>query len=114
MISRLKANKNSQASKPAPKKEEEIVEDIADNDLDEEMDEDIEEAKETPKPQEKVVVKPQKQELEATDQAQMNENAQRILLLQDNGIFRAELLHQMQELNKAMVVIAGILVDGKK
>jgi hypothetical protein len=34
--------------------------------------------------------------------------------LQDNGIFRAELLHQMQELNKAMVVIAGILVDGKK
>jgi len=31
-------------------------------------------------------------------------------LLQNNGRFRAELLYQMQELNKALVVIAEILV----
>ena len=31
-------------------------------------------------------------------------------LLQNNGRFRAEMLYQMQELNKALVVIAEILV----
>lgn len=39
-----------------------------------------------------------------------------IEMLQNDGRFRAELLHQMQEINRALVVIAGALVDigGKK
>ena len=32
-------------------------------------------------------------------------------MLQDNGKFRVALLHQIQELNKAMVVIAGVLAE---
>jgi len=34
-----------------------------------------------------------------------------IEMLQNDGRFRVELLHQLQEINKALVVIAGMLVD---
>jgi hypothetical protein len=37
--------------------------------------------------------------------------AMEIEMLQNNGRFRIELLHQLQEINKALVVIAGVLVD---
>ena len=44
-----------------------------------------------------------------------DDNAQRVQMeiemLQNDGRYRVELLHQMQELNKALVVIAGVLVD---
>jgi len=44
-----------------------------------------------------------------------HEREQQILMeiemLQNNGRFRAELLHQLQEINKALVVVAGVLVD---
>jgi len=36
-----------------------------------------------------------------------------IELLQNNGRFRVELLYQLQEINKALTVIAGVLVDLK-
>jgi len=32
-------------------------------------------------------------------------------VLQNNGRFRAEMLFQLQEMNRALVVIAGVLVD---
>lgn len=53
---------------------------------------------------------------------EVDENTRQILMeiemLQNNGRYRAEMLHQMQEINRALVVIAGVLVDlsgnGKK
>ena len=37
--------------------------------------------------------------------------AMEIEMLQNDGRFRVELLHQLQEINKALVVVAGVLVD---
>jgi len=58
-------------------------------------------------------VKPQKQATEQVSSAsqEMLSRQQELMLLQDNGIFRVQLLHQLQEINKALVVIAGVLVD---
>lgn len=105
----MKSNQqNSQVSTkpaPAPKPAKvEVIEDAEDDYLDEE--------EEMPEIEQKVVSKPvekvEKQDLNAVAEQQI---AMEIGLLQNNGRFRAELLHQLQEINKALVVIAGTLVD---
>jgi len=46
------------------------------------------------------------------DEQQKNERIlMEIALLQDNGRYRAELLHQLQELNQGITVIASLLAD---
>jgi hypothetical protein len=68
---------------------------------------------EKPKTQEKPVVVPQ-QEISEAEKEQMSREQQILMeieMLQNNGRYRAELLHQLQEINKALVVIAGVLVD---
>jgi len=89
-----KQKENSQTSEksdPETKKVEEIVEDEEKND-----------------DEEKIEAKPVKK-------VEKDENAQRVLMeiemLQSDGRFRVELLHQMQELNTALVLIAGALAD---
>lgn len=43
-----------------------------------------------------------------------NQIAMEIEMLQNDGRFRVELLHQLQEINRALVVIAGTMVDLSK
>jgi hypothetical protein len=120
VIAKLKAQQTqnsqninkAQVPKPAPvkveipKETEELVEDdqFLEDDEDEETIEDI---KEEPK---KDAIKPtgavSKQDVDPDGQIEME-----IALLQNNGRFRAELLNQLNELNRALVVIAGALVD---
>jgi len=107
----LKAQQqNSQQSKPVevpvpkpvpveiPKFKEE------EDDFMEEDDADTEEV-------EKEAPKSSKEEISKEQQIMMT-----IEMLQNNGRYRAELLNQLQEINKALVVIAEVLVDqhGKK
>ena len=97
---------------PKPAKVEQVpkeIEEALDDDLEEdEEDEIIEE--ETPQEKIKPTAKPteavQEQQIDPREQIEME-----IELLQNNGRFRAELLNQLQEINKALVVIAGALVD---
>lgn len=81
---------------PAPKEEEIEAES-----------EDLEQDEEMPVESKKVAQKPSKEEIEDNKR----KIAMEIELLQNDGRFRAELLHQLQELNRALVVIAGTLVD---
>ena len=103
VISRLKAQQFSQQSpKPveAPKParvEEDIMPEATEED--EIMEEDEEE---TPKQE----VKKDPKQTEIEQQIMME-----IEMLQNNGRFRAELLHQLQEINKALIVIAGGIVN---
>lgn len=79
----------------------------------EELDED-ELGEEMPVEAGKPPVMPQKQGTEAS-RGQVVSDAEKVqqelIFLQDNGIFRQQLLHQLQEINKALVVMAGVLVD---
>lgn len=103
VIAKLKQQQNSQVSQvkpaPAPIKQEIPASTV---DEDEEMEEEVEETLKASSPAPK---------LTAEEQIAME-----IEMLQNNGRFRAELLNQLQEINKALIVIAGVLVDqnGKK
>ena len=67
---------------------------------------------ETPTKDEKVAPKVTEEVSdEEKQQAQMQENAQRIMMLQDNGIFRAELLHQLNEIQRALTILASIGIE---
>jgi len=105
----LKAQKeNSQASKtpkPLPKVE-----------VPQEMEDEEEQAEESMPVQEKVAPMPPKQEVQAVEKpleqlSPQERIAMEIEMLQNNGRFRVELLNQLQELNKAMAIIGGILLD---
>jgi hypothetical protein len=92
----------SQTSKPLPevKPVEVEEEDVVENDYVEE--------EETPKVPERKAGEKQEAKPMAIDlQTQIE-------LLHNDGRYRAEMLYQMQEINKALVVIAGILVDKLK
>lgn len=104
----MKANQqNSQASKPAPAPKPAKVEEV-----EQEQDDYIDEEEEMPEIEEKVAPMPLKQVEKADPQALAEQQiAMEIELLQNDGRFRAELLHQLQEINKALVVVAGTLVD---
>ena len=74
----------------------------------------FEEDEEIPKAQEKPAVKPSNEVAEAIPQiteAQKEQILMEIEMLQNNGRYRAEMLHQLNEINKALVVIAGVLVE---
>ena len=66
----------------------------------------------TPTPEKAVEVP---QETQVAEKPTNDADTQRVLMememLQNDGRFRVELLHQLQELNKAMVLIAGVLVN---
>jgi len=100
VIARLKDHQQiSQASKPDPKpaKEEEKVEVPQETKVEVPQEtEGLEEKKPVETP-EKI---PREQQI-----------AMEIEMLQNDGRFRGELLHQLQELNRGVTVIAGVLVD---
>lgn len=48
---------------------------------------------------------------EEKTQQEMQDQAQRVMMLQDNGIFRAELLSQLNEIRKALSILASIGID---
>jgi hypothetical protein len=93
---------------PKPAKVEQVPQEIEEA-LDEELEDDVDE-EETPQEQKKPATKPTeavpKQEVDPREQILME-----IEMLQNNGRFRAELLSQLQEINRALVIIAGVLVD---
>jgi len=127
----MKANQqSSQASKPAvegnplPAQPSRVVgrppRQAIPNPVEEEQiedDEDTNTSDEMPQEAEKPAVMPQAREIEASKGQGSEEmtKEQQILMeiemLQNNGRYRAELLHQLQEINRALVVIAGVLVD---
>ena len=108
VIARMKGNQqNSPTSKPAsvpaPKPAKVVPKEIKeaeDDYLDEEENLELEE--------EKPVEVEEKQDADVPVDQRI---AMEIEMLQNNGRFRVELLHQLQEMNKALVVIAGVLVD---
>ena len=106
VIAQLKAQQNSQ-NKPAPVPAPAKVEDAEDL-LDDEDDPtgEAEEVQQVPAQE-----TPQVDGREAQRRADIEkQQAIEMELLQNNGRFRAEMLYQMQELNKALVVIAEILL----
>lgn len=88
---------------PVPTQTEDVVED----DNFDENEEKLEQEEQIPAQEEKVATKPSKEELEQTKR----QIAMEIEMLQNDGRYRAEELHQLQEINKALIVIAGVLVD---
>ena len=101
IIANLKAKQNSQVSEkatPAP-----VLEQKEEEETEEEETED-----EVPKETKGSKPKLTKEEM----QVQMQQaQAQQIMMLQDNGIFRGELLNQLREINQALVVVAKVLVE---
>jgi len=89
---------------PVPTQTEDVVED---DELLDENEEELEKEEQILAEQEKVAPKPSKEELEQAKK----QIAMEIEMLQNDGRYRAEMLHQMQEMNRALVVIAGVLVD---
>ena len=111
VIARIKAQ-NSQPSKPVEKPAEKPT--PASLGEEEEYDED-----EMVDDEVKPIVKPSKSVPEASkpdtaEKPEMSAEEQMLVeieMLQNNGRFRAELLHQLQEINNALVVVAGVLAD---
>lgn len=111
VIARLKQNSQQQVKVikqeiPAIVKQEiqvpaelEDGNDDADDYINEETE--LETAKEVPK-------------IDSKEQERIQTILEEIEMLQNNGRFRAELLHQMQEINQALVVIAGALANLSK
>jgi len=56
-------------------------------------------------------VTPKPIEEQQNSQNEAQEQAQRVMMLQDNGIFRAELLSQLNEIRKALSILASIGID---
>lgn len=110
MIAKIK-EQNSQASDPkVPAKP---VKKAVPQETEEYDEEDLDEDEEMPEQEQKPAVKPQKQATEPIKEEMSAEDkiAMEIEMLQNNGRFRAELLHQLQGINRALTVIAGVLVD---
>jgi hypothetical protein len=107
-------NSQQQASKPIEVKP--IVKPIPIEDDDYDIEDEIQETKEAirnPKIQEKPIEKkinPQNQEIEK-EVVDSQKIIMQIESLQNNGIFRLELLGQLEEIKRALTVIAGVLVD---
>jgi CHASE3 domain sensor protein len=117
---------NSQVSNPVEefkpaKHKEPVPVQVEDDEFEEDIEEDIEEVIEAPvqiqqpRVQVQQPVQPVQREVPQETKGLDDDARQQILMeiemLQNNGRYRAELLHQLQELNKALIVIAGVLVD---
>ena len=102
---------NSQVSKPATKPAP-VEEDDGYNEEDEE--EEQETVTETPKAEEKAVeskVNPKNKESKQITEDQQKAIIQQIEALQNNGVYRIEMLGALDEIKKTLVVIAGTLVN---
>ena len=106
VIAKLKANSQQQAKAikqeiPAlVKKEIQVPAELEDGTDEDEIDEEteLETAKEVPR-------------IDPKEQERVAQILEEIEMLQNNGRFRAELLHQMQEINQALVVIASAIAS---
>ena len=87
VIERLKNNKNSQKFEDIPSSNAEKPVEVSTN---------------AEKPVEKIDPK-----IEEVN----NQIKREIEMLQNEGLYRFELLHKLQEINKALVVMAGVMVD---
>jgi hypothetical protein len=120
---RLKANKTSQIIpqqtsqkiKPLPKVEEveETPEEVEEEEEEETNEEEVTDDDEEPNEEELTGKELKKPKIDPQKQIEME-----IELLHNNGRFRVELLHQLIEINRALRVVAGVLVeltsDGKE
>ena len=97
---------NSQQSKPKPVPQETKVKEVPQETegLNDAEDDYVDEEEEVPEIDQKPVEN-------AEDQTVDQQIAMEIELLQNDGRYRVELLHQMQEINKSLLGIAEILVD---
>lgn len=80
----------------------------------EEMAKEYNQSDEMPEQEQKPIVTPPEKPIEVPRQEKMTREQQiamEIELLQNNGRYRAELLHQLQEMNKSLKVIAGVLAE---
>lgn len=103
VIERIKANQLNSLNAQQKQVDKPISPPKLDEDMDDEFTDDgevLEEKDEKPQP-----VKEQHQE------KQVDSISRDIEMLQNNGRFRIELLHQLNEINKALVVIAGTMAD---
>ena len=117
VIARIKQQNSQQQAPVTPQVEKPKVAEVPapipveDEDFDEEFQED-------PTTEEKTVEKSvnSKNIKSSEDQANTTSIIQQIDALQNNGVFRLELLSQLNEIKQALVIIAGQLVDlnGKK
>jgi len=102
----------SPQSNPTPKpvpQETEDDDEVEDDEVEEEEDVPV---VETPNKPKKVAQKPsQDVPDEAKEQALMQEQAQKVMMLQDNGIFRSELLGQLNQISRALTIIANIGIE---
>lgn len=108
MIAKLKQNSQQQAQaikKEIPEMKKEIPATV-ETDEDEFLEDDDETNSDAIDKVEKAV--------DPKEQARIQAILEEIEMLQNNGRFRAELLHQMQEINQALVVIAGALANLSK
>lgn len=123
--------RSSQPTKEIIKKKpieklEEVQEEEVDEDIEEEEEEDIEEEEE--KPVKKTVIKkavkqnpPELEDIEETktvenEQTEQERKAMEIELLQNNGIFRAEMLFQLGQINQNLYLLNSLikgLIGGK-
>jgi molecular chaperone GrpE (heat shock protein) len=104
VIARLKAQQSSPKSEPKAVPTPEPLE------IEEEEDEDEEISEEPQKPLTQKKVEKVEKEVDEIDK-QREQILMEIEMLQNNGRYRVEMLHQMQEMNRALVVISSILAD---
>lgn len=102
---------------PKEKKAKETeVEEEADESFDDVTDEDFEDRNASPetkseKPSETAKKEVSNAPIPKVNQEIIERQAMEREMLNNNGIFRAELLYQLNEINKALVGIAEVLVD---
>jgi hypothetical protein len=124
VIQRLKAQNSPQSQKTAVKPVEKVapapdpipVEDDEEEFMDEETEQTVQE---TPKTEEKAVEN--KVNSKNTENTQNTEDQQKLMqqraiiqqieAFQNNGVFRLELLDQLDEIKRALMIIAKVLVD---
>jgi len=91
---------SSQAPKTtAPIQKVEELEEVEDEDDDDDV------------PETKKISKKPEQVEDSEERKQMEAIFREIELLQNNGRFRAELLHQLNEINKSLSVVSSAIID---
>jgi len=104
---------NSQVSKtptPAPTPKVEVPQEVKGLDEEENFDDEADEEIAVPETSEETPTNPEKIDEEAQKQ-QMEMIFREIELLQNNGRFRAELLHQLNEINKSLSVVSNAILE---
>jgi hypothetical protein len=105
LIAKLKSQQQQNSQQVTNKPIEKPVPVPMPSQVDEDEDyvgEDEEEIKETPQVVQKHAQKPSQEEMG---------DIQKVMLLQDNGIYRASMLDQMEKMNRSLMIIAGVLAE---